>query len=160
MKIHSEAVGFTKLLKLIKPGRMPALALFALLPHCALAEPSCGDFLEAAGRKPPALEFVGCQPGHDAQVRALIATYRVRGALAAGVEDALVRDTQMARLRFACCGWEPDMADRSRLGSLPGPDQLPYQVTMASEETLVNQRSAWYAIPWFHVTLTLPLEEP
>ena len=144
----------------MRAGGLALLVLCALLPHGALAEPSCGDFLEAAGRKPANLEFVECKPGHDAQVRALFATYRVRGALAAGVEQALVRDTNMAGLRFACCGWDLDMATHARRGTLPGPEGFDYAVSMASEETPINARSDWAEIPWFHVTLTLPLEEP
>lgn len=144
----------------MKPRWISFLALFALLPHWALAEPSCGDFLAMAGRKPPALEFIECRASQDAQVRSLFARYRVRGALAAGVEQALVRDTNMAGLRFACCGWDLDMATHARRGTLPGPEGFDYEVSMASEETLVSTRYNWYEIPWFHVTLILPLEEP
>ena len=144
----------------MRPGWLALLALCALLPYGARAEPRCGDFLEAAGRKPPNLEFVGCKAGHDAQVRSLFAEYRVRGALAAGVEQALVRDTNMAGLRFACCGWHLDTATHGRRGTLPGPEGFDYEVSMASEETPVNSRSYWAEISWFHVTLTLPLEEP
>lgn len=142
------------------PGWISLLALCALWPHWALAEPSCGDFLEAVGRKPANLEFIECRASHDAQVRALFATYRVKGALAAGVEQALVRDTNMAGLRFACCGWHLDMATYGRRGTLPGPEGFDYEVSMASEETLINDRNYWAEIPWFHVTLILPLEEP
>lgn len=35
--------------------------------------PACGDFLAMAGRKPDVLEFLGCEPGRDAQFPVLAA---------------------------------------------------------------------------------------
>lgn len=144
-------------------GRAALLCLMFLAP-AAWGEPvaHCADFLAAQQQhKPPALEWVGCAEGHDHQLRALVATYRVPGAQAAAVERYLVRHTGMAPLRFVCCGWEP----RSRRGQpgqgrLPSPAQQPMRVDMHSGETLVTRRGDWSRIPWFEVSVTLPLESP
>lgn len=143
-------------------ARIAALGL-ALLASAAWGQPTtaCGDFLGAQQRKPPGLEWAGCTEGHDHQLRALVATYRVAGVQAAAVERNLVRHTGMAPLRFVCCGWEP----RSRRGQ-PGHGRLPglagraMRVDMHSGETLVARRSDWSQIPWFEVRATLPLESP
>ncbi|MET1079687.1 MAG: DUF4952 domain-containing protein [Pseudomonas sp.] len=146
----------------LKPFWLSLLSLgLWLLSGSATAEPVCADFLQALGQKPPGLEFIECSAGHDAQLRALIATYRVRGAQAEQVEHQLVRDAQLPPLRFACCGWHAFPRDDGQFrGSLPGPQERPYQVSMASEETLIRERNQWGAIPWFYVTLILDLEDP
>lgn len=146
---------------------MAALLGLGLAASAASGQPvdRCTDFLAAQPqRKPPELEWVGCTEGHDHQLRALIATYRVPGAQAVAVERYLVRSTGMAPLRFVCCGWEP----RSRRGQ-PGPGrlrgatvvaELAGRVDMYSGETLVARRSDWSQIPWFEVRVTVPLELP
>lgn len=127
------------------------------LSPVAAAAPSCGDFLEALKLKPAQLEYIECQPGHLAQVRALIASYRVTGAQAPAVERYFSRRTGMARLRFLCCGWEPAA---HRLGRVSKPSERDYEIAMTSEETGIARRAQWAQIPWFYVTVTLPLEEP
>ena len=61
---------------------VPAGAGEAVAPPLP-AGPACGDFLAMAGRRPDVLEFLGCEPGRDAQLPVLAARYRVRGADAA-----------------------------------------------------------------------------
>ncbi|BEP94415.1 hypothetical protein GmRootA79_27990 [Acidovorax sp. A79] len=152
------------------PVAVPCLSLFflfllllLLLAPAAFGQTaSCADFLAAQRRKPPGLEWTGCAEGHLHQLRALTATYRVPGAQAAAVERYLARHTGMARLHFVCCGWEPRSRHRGRegAGSLPGPQGLAYRVSMHSGETLVTRRGGWGAIPWFEVSVVLPLEPP
>ncbi len=129
-----------------------------LVSQIALASPHCADFLQALARKPPNLEFIECKAGHEQQLRALVASYRVDGRHAAAIERYLVRHTGMSRLRFACCGWEPNTRKIQRTGHVPSSPA--YEITMASEETVVARRSDWSQIPWFYVTVTLPLEAP
>ena len=78
--------------------------------------PACGDFLAMAGRKPDVLEFLGCEPGRDAQLPVLAARYRVRGADAALVEDVLRRESGMRPLVFVCCRWEMEKNGQGRFG--------------------------------------------
>ena len=135
----------------------------ALLAPAVWGQPAtpCGDFLAAQQRKPPGLEWVGCTEGHDHQLRALIATYRVPGTQAAAVERYLVRHTGMAPLRFVCCGWEPRVRHgQPGQGQLPGRAGIAMRVDMHSGETLITRRSGWPQIPWFEVRVTLPLELP
>jgi len=131
--------------------------LTLLLSSVAAAAPSCGDFLQELKLKPAQLEHIECQPGHVAQVRALIASYRVTGAQAATVERYLNHRTGMARLRFLCCGWEPAAHRLGRVSKRPERD---YEIAMTSEETGIARRAQWAQIPWFYVTVTLSLEEP
>ena len=51
---------------------VPAGAGEAVAPPLP-AGPACGDFLAMAGRKPDVLEFLGCEPGRDAQLPVLAA---------------------------------------------------------------------------------------
>jgi hypothetical protein len=136
------------------------LTVASLLAGSARAEPACGDFLRSAGRKPARVEFVDCRPGHVGQVRALVATYRVSGDRAAAVESYLRRHTKMARLKRTCCTWEPDARGDPRYGSLPSRTDYPYEISMGTEENLVSRREDWKQIPWFIISVTLPLESP
>ena len=146
--------------ELARPLVAMALAVASLLAGPARAEPACGDFLRSAGHKPAHLEFIDCRPGHVGQVRALVATYRASGERAAAVESYLHRHTKMARLKRTCCIWEPDAKGRPRYGSLPSRTEFPYEVSMGTEENSVSRRADWKQIPWFTVSVTLPLESP
>lgn len=131
----------------------------------------CGDFLTMAGKKPGVLEFLGCEPDRDAQVRVLAARYRVRGADAALVEDALRRESGMHPLVFVCCRWEMEKNGQGRFGfRQPGLSRASaqadggllgtYRVRMGSGDTEYYERSEWLLIPWFYVTVLLDLEMP
>lgn len=122
--------------------------------------PRCGDLLARYGMKPGHLEFIDCQEGKDAQLRALVARYRTRGAYAAGVESQLMRDTGMEKQRYECCGWQvvPTQGEAIADGSLP--IEASSKVTMTSGETVIHSRNAWAEIPWFYVDVTIDLESP
>ena len=150
-------------------GRIAMVACSMLLAAgsaCASAqdEGACADILSALGRKPPGLEFVGCTAGHDAQLRVLVASYRVQGRHAARVERYLVRNTGMARLRFVCCGWEPGAAIVGGAGRGEGTLHRGHHpadsVTMVSGESLVSRRADWAQITVFQVRVTRYLESP
>ena len=136
------------------------LAAAAFWPGAASASITCGDFLAALAKKPQHLAFVECKAGRLHQLRALIASYRVRGEHAAGVEAYLHRHAKMAMLRFYCCGWEPNVRSKPRWGQLRDRHGNWFEVSMSSQEGVVAARKDWRRIDWFYVTVLLPLEEP
>lgn len=138
---------------------VPALWLAVATGLAHAGGPVCDDPLRRAGLSMPQLEYTGCEDGHSAQLRTQVATYRVRGSDAAAVERRLVRRTGMARLRFVCCGWEPDPRASRRLGTLRlGTEAL--EVSMGSGESAINRRVRWAQIPSFQVTVTRYLDAP
>lgn len=124
-----------------------------------MASPACGDFLSDAGRRPGQAEFTGCEPGRSAQLRTLVATYRVPGRDAAAVEHFLRRHTGMPRLRFVCCGWEPDLRHGRRAGAVRLHGET-LEVSMGSGESTVRERARWDRIPSFQVTVTRYVDLP
>ena len=146
----------------MKPIRTLIIALAALLlSYPTVASPRCGDFLGSMARKPPDLEFLGCKKGKYFQLRALIATYRVKGEHASEVESYLVLNTGMARLQFVCCVWEPGGGGATQHGRLPKQLDFDSAVMMTSEsETFVKLRRDWSKIPWFYVEAMILLDKP
>ena len=126
----------------------------------ASASPACGDFLAEIARKPPGLGFVDCTKGDNTQLRSLVARYRVQGGQARDIERYLIRHARMARLHRYCCVWEPSVQGNPRYGSFSTPSGSHYEVIMESDETVIRQRAKWREIPWFHVLVTLYLDEP
>lgn len=136
----------------------------------ARESPVCGDFLALAGKNPASLEFLECKPAHEAQLRVLVAKYRVRGRDAAEMERHFRRTTGMGPLSFNCCFWEPVPRKGVRYGQLAhtrakeGTSEwlglTHYEIAMISEETLHSSRDEWLLIPWFYVTVTRFLDEP
>ncbi|HEX7814446.1 MAG TPA: DUF4952 domain-containing protein [Dyella sp.] len=122
--------------------------------------PRCGDFLGRYGMKPGHLEFTGCEEGKDAQLRALIAHYRVKGADAASVETLLRRDTGMNALRYLCCGWQVVPGKDAATGDGTLPIEADSKVSMGSGETVVHDRKSWPQIPWFTVNVVVDIETP
>jgi hypothetical protein len=138
-----------------------AWLLLGLMPSFGSAKPQCGNFLKLLSRQPQNLSFLECKNGHSAQIRVLRATYRVAGIHAASVEDYLVKQTRMQRLKFVCCIWEtvPDKAG-NRYGRLKSQFEFDFEIDMNSGETVYSKRTDWNKIPWFYVTVELPLESP
>lgn len=119
----------------------------------------CADFLAKVGKKPASLQFVECKKVVAYGLAALESSYRVNGAHAAASEAYLVKIAQIPRLRFICCGWDSyplKPGPRERYGDLHM-DGYPYEISMSSGETLEKR---WAAIPFFHVRVTVYLEEP
>jgi hypothetical protein len=122
----------------------------------------CGDFLAELGRSHSLLKFTKCEPATYLQLKVLRATYRVTGANASHVEKYLVNSARMAKLRFLCCGWE--VAPTKELNApkygqyLKGLDR--FEVSMMSDETVVNKRSRWKEIPFFVVEVTYFIDTP
>lgn len=65
----------------------------------------CGDLLEQYAEKPQNLEFVGCEVVKNSQTL-VRATYSVSGNKSEEVEDFLVKNYGMGKLKWVCCGWE------------------------------------------------------
>ena len=134
------------------------------LPTKELSEPQCADFLAQLNHKPPSLEFVSCEKTTIHGLRALAAEYRVAGENAARVEAYFVKTSRMPKMRFMCCGWEsmppPNKLATQSLIGVYKKNAIEYAVTMASPETLVNQRKRWHEIPYFQVKIVRYLESP
>jgi hypothetical protein len=138
--------------------------LHAAVPRtpASTAAPVCTDFLAKLGQKPKALEFVGCKRVRLFGVAALQSDYRVKGAYAGPVESHFVKTAGMPRLRFICCGWEsvpPDVRAQRTYGMYSA-NERSYAVSMASGQTLINQRSALHDVDQFSVTVVLYLVQP
>jgi Domian of unknown function (DUF4952) len=138
-----------------------ACLLLGLVPSFGSAKPECGNFLKLLSKQPKNLSFLECKNGHSAQIKVLRARYRVAGIHAASVEDYFVKQTRMQRLKFVCCIWEtvPDKAG-NRYGYLKSQFEFDFEIDMGSGETVYNKRTAWNKIPWFYITVELPLESP
>jgi hypothetical protein len=125
-------------------------------------EPVCADFLSFHRIKPPNLEFIECKKINSKGLTALESQYRVEGIHAGEIERYFIKTARMPRLRYLCCGWEsfPDKPKSQTSYGLYKSGKQQYQISMGSGETLVNSRSNWLAIPYFHVTAILYLDLP
>ncbi|MFZ6723123.1 DUF4952 domain-containing protein [Undibacterium sp. Ji49W] len=148
-------------------GRMTIPGIAALLlsaslnmawaanPDVSGDDPVCADFLQQIAKKPASLEFMSCEPTMQAQIHVLRVSYRVAGSKAAKVEAYLVRQAHMGRMKRFCCIWETHPS-----GHFASGHEFDYDISMASEETLVSRRADWPKIKWFYVIVELPLESP
>jgi Domian of unknown function (DUF4952) len=123
--------------------------------------PMCADFLAKLGQKPKALEFVGCKRVRLYGVAALQSDYRVKGSFAGPVESHFVRTAGMPRLRYICCAWEslPQDVRAQRTYGVYISGERSYAVSMASRETLINQRTNLHLVDYFYITAVLYLEQ-
>ena len=129
---------------------------------CDLINSACEDFLAKLGNKPEELEFAGCKKYHKLSLEVLEARYEVTGKDAGTVENFLQQKFHMSQLQFLCCGWEPlgriENTKSPGYGSFRDSRGYKYEVTMFSQETLINHRQDWQNIPLFYVDITLYLE--
>ena len=108
--------------------------------------------------KPSEVQFETCETVDRPPGYALQASYQLRGSDAATVEAFLRDRFGMAPLRFECCGWVPRrLVNGDRY---PGHGAFTYhgtryEITLYSEETVINQRHQWSTIPTFKVEVTL-----
>ncbi|EED40165.1 conserved hypothetical protein [Stenotrophomonas sp. SKA14] len=122
-----------------------------------LARPDtpCQDFLQAMGRKPAGLEYVGCSQDDASYIKPMQAHYRVAGARAGQVEAYLHATFGMPVLRYVCCGWSNGAPYYWR----EGPDTVRYQIGMGVE-SLPHERSQWWRIEAFNVTVEVLRQSP
>lgn len=122
-----------------------------------LARPDtvCQDFLQAMGRKPAELEYVGCTQDDASYLQPMEARYRVSGASAAGVEAYLQQTFGMPPLTYVCCGWSNGAPYFWR----QQPGSVNYQIGMGVE-SLHHPRGQWSAIPYFAVTVAVNRKSP
>ncbi|XMM83226.1 DUF4952 domain-containing protein [Stenotrophomonas maltophilia] len=122
-----------------------------------LARPDtvCQDFLQAMGRKPEGLEYMGCSQDDASYIKPMEAHYRVAGAGAAKVEAFLHATFGLPALRYVCCGWSNGAPYYWR----EGPDTVRYQVGMGVE-SLPHARSEWHRIEAFNVTVEVFRQSP
>lgn len=122
-----------------------------------LARPDtvCQDFLQAMGRKPEGLEYIGCSQDDASYIKPMEAHYRVAGAGAAKVEAFLHATFGLPALRYVCCGWSSGEPYYWR----EGPDAVRYQIGMGVE-SLPHARSEWHRIEAFNVTVEVFRQSP
>lgn len=122
-----------------------------------LARPDtvCQDFLQAMGRKPEGLEYVGCSQDDASYIKPIEAHYRVAGAQAAKVEALLHATFGLPVLRYVCCGWSNGAPYYWR----EGPDAVRYQISMGVE-SLPYERDEWQRIEAFNVTVEVLRQSP
>ena len=68
-------------------------------------EISCGDILSTYAKKPNDLKFIKCERPKNGQT-IIKATYRVKGKQSKGVENFLIENYGMGKLKWTCCGWD------------------------------------------------------
>lgn len=139
---------------------------FVLLTNIAIAQqdeyvyPSeCTDYLRQLDPQLPKIfQYQQCTLGRQAQLSAFIATYKVSGKDVVAAEQYMINKYQIIPLKFVCCHWE----DGTSFGRhYRDPEtKVNYYISMGSEETLINQRQYWTEIPFFYVSVNVPLEEP
>lgn len=122
-----------------------------------LARPDtvCQDFLQAMGRKPAELEYVGCTQDDASYLQPMEARYRVSGASAARIEAYLQQTFGMPPLTYVCCGWSNGAPYFWR----EQPGSVNYQIGMGVE-SLHHPRGQWSAIPYFTVTVAVSRKSP
>ncbi len=122
-----------------------------------LARPDtvCQDFLQAMGKKPAELEYVGCTQDDASYLQPMEARYRVSGASAARIEAYLQQTFGMPSLTYVCCGWSNGAPYFWR----QQPGSVNYQIGMGVE-SLHHPRGQWSAIPYFAVTVAVNRKSP
>lgn len=83
--------------------RIIVIFLFAL--SCTIEKKEDCNLLETYSEQPKHLEFIECKDGEDQVIKYSI--YHVSGEHSFEVEKYLVENCGMGKLKFTCCGWEP-----------------------------------------------------
>lgn len=66
---------------------------------------ACSDVLSVYAEKPEELKFMGCVTVENSQT-ILRATYQVSGEKSREVEDFLIQNYGMGKLKWTCCRWD------------------------------------------------------
>lgn len=112
------------------------------------ANAACADFLAKLQKKPAHLQYLSCKHHAGSEGDSWTAEYRVRGTYAAEVEESLVKNFGLVRLKKSCCQWDGPAADYAQ-------GDAHYEITMTSDEdsstAVTTARSDWRKLPYFHV---------
>ena len=123
-------------------------ALFSGICFLPAADAACADFLAKLKQRPAHLQFLSCKHHAGTNGDSWIAEYRVRGTYAAEVEESLVKNFGLVRLKKSCCQWDAPAADYTQ-------GDAHYEITMTSDEdspsVVTTARSDWRKLPYFHV---------
>lgn len=135
------------------------MVMAILLAAAGQAQPPaqlrCGDFLSELGKKPAYLLYKGCQQQPDRQDQPFSARYEVAGQHAQQAEAYLHRTYGMPLLKRYCCAWDSSLHSwrHKRTG-------IQYVLSMATEETLVRERTGWPAITRFYLNVDAYAHDP
>jgi hypothetical protein len=118
---------------------------------------NCTDFLNALNKKPLHLTYVGCTQEVQQGADVLEAKYTVTGKHASKVEAYFMKISGMPKIRRVCCIWESLSASNAKRVTTHGiirSGKLRYEISMSSDTTIAD-RSGWYKVPHFDVSVTL-----
>lgn len=115
----------------------------------------CQDFLQAIGRKPDTVEYLGCEQDDASYLQPMTAHYRVSGASAADVETYLQQTFGMPALSYLCCGWSSGAPYFWRAGE----GSVAYEIGMGVE-SLHHPREQWTKIPSFDIRVGVTRKSP
>ena len=148
MKLNSIFVGATILLN-------------SLLLGCTKRELTCVDLIEEFSNLLPELEFQGCEPSNESQLRVLRAKYQIKGKDSIKIENYLIENYNMAPLKFVCCGWESiTNSEGRRYGTYSDRRGYNYEIKMYSGEVQIPEQLKRENVPYFYVEVVGFLEEP
>ena len=81
------------------------LMIMPLILSCTTEKIEDCDLLKSYGEQHKYLDFIECHQGEGQVIK--YSTYKVAGTHSSEVEKYLVETYGMAKLKFTCCGWEP-----------------------------------------------------
>jgi Domian of unknown function (DUF4952) len=125
---------------------------FSLATHPNVSQADCAKSSKVWRQPPKEFKLSSCQV-ESGQLEILVLRYAVKGVDAAKVEKMLRQRFGMGKLRFVCCGWEP----QNKNGHYKDKDGYNYRIAMYSSETLERN---WHKIPEFEVVVSKFLTEP
>ena len=103
---------------------------------------------------PQEMEFQGCEPSNESQLRVLRATYQVSGKHSLAIETFLVNNYAMSSLRFVCCGWESiTNSEGRRYGTYIDHRGYYDEIRMYSGEILIPDQLKREDVPYFYVEI-------
>ena len=80
--------------------------LFFFSNSCLTQNLECGDLLKKYAVKPNKVKFIECKTGTGQTI--LEADYKVSGENSREIENILIQEFGMGKLKFVCCGWESE----------------------------------------------------
>ena len=141
MKLNLIVVGVTAIFNFLTFG-------------CVDSELNCTDMSKEFRNLPQEMEFQGCEPSNESQLRVLRATYQVSGKHSLAIETFLVNNYAMSSLRFVCCGWESiTNSEGRRYGTYIDHRGYYDEIRMYSGEILIPDQLKREDVPYFYVEI-------